>query len=435
MLSFIANDAATAETRTFTATFDGSPSSPMPVTNLNQNEFDVAINSRDSNRWYSLDPMQAEHGPGCEGPDVTHTVTRYEDAVFQCRDHLMTAIRADGYGAIYLTPAALVDFSQGEAVIRFDLSTFLANTAGRDWWDVWITPYAQNMSYPLEWDTADGQGPPQTAIQIRLGSENFLCVHDYRNRSDIAPGPYDSGNTCDWATRIGDVVPLSKTIRSPYEIRITKTRVRIAMLNDDGSVKHVFHDYRPSSPLTFTQGTVQFGHHSYNPNKAGGGPGTWHWDNISISPAIPLQFIKADRRYVDGSGGTVYFNSPAPANAYLRFTAVGKVKVNGQSVSPQVPVSNQLQASSYFVPISEGTTSVQISLSKDGWYEGPFMAKDFDIWSIGSSEATPTNTPTSTVTPSPTATPTQTPTQTSTVTPTSTPIVTPTATPTQTPTT
>ena len=41
----------------------------------------------------------------------------------------MTSINASGYGVIYLTPDQMVDFSAGEAVVRFDMSTFRTSCA------------------------------------------------------------------------------------------------------------------------------------------------------------------------------------------------------------------------------------------------------------------------------------------------------------------
>ena len=67
--------------------------------------------------------MDAAHGPGCEPPPATHPTSDYGDAVYLCKDHMMTAINAGGYGMIYLTPDRQIDFSEGEATIRFDVST------------------------------------------------------------------------------------------------------------------------------------------------------------------------------------------------------------------------------------------------------------------------------------------------------------------------
>jgi hypothetical protein len=36
---------------------------------------------------------------------------------------MMTATNASGYGVTYVTPARVVDFSAGTAVVRFDVAT------------------------------------------------------------------------------------------------------------------------------------------------------------------------------------------------------------------------------------------------------------------------------------------------------------------------
>ena len=93
--------------RVFLETFDGDPSTPIPFSSPN---WDVTIHSRDE--WFELDAMDAAHGPNCEPPPATHRISAYEDAVFTCKNHVMTSIYAPGYGAIYLTPNELVDFSE-----------------------------------------------------------------------------------------------------------------------------------------------------------------------------------------------------------------------------------------------------------------------------------------------------------------------------------
>ena len=182
--------------------------------------------------------------------------------------------------------------------------------------------------------------------------------------------------------------------------------------------------------VNFSSGIVQFGHHSYNPTKDGAGvPATWHWDNISVEPATPFTIVKADRRYTEG--GPVNFASPAPSGAYLRFSAVCRVTVDGAPVTPVKPVQDEAKFSSYFLPIAAGTQSASIGFAPDGWYTGPCLAKDFSIWSLSTSPASsPTATSTSTpplMTSTVAATATSTP-----VPPTPTPTIANTATPTAT---
>ena len=360
-------------------TFDGSPAAPAP--GYWAQGWDLQVHSRDTASWQNLDPMHAEHGPACEAPTVTHLVTSYEDAVFLCRDHLMTALNAPGYGVIYLTPNQMVDWSTGEAVISFDISTF--RSSRRDWWDVWITPYEDNLALPLPGDIPDAQGPPRRAIQVGIGSENQVCVGIY---DDFAPVG-ESGNeywrqTCKHWMRYPNGLEPDKARRDTFEIRIGNGRIRVGMPDHD----HWWVDGELPAAVDYTSGVVQFGHHSYTPEKdSGGTPGTWHWDNVSISPSIPFTIIRADRRAVFESGETVRFSQPAPAGAHLRFSAVGVVEVSldgGPFVAAEQPKPDGAanHASSYWHPVPEGTQTVQFRFSDRDWYSGPFHAKDFAIW-------------------------------------------------------
>ena len=167
---------------TFLETFDGEPDAPAPWNPVN---WDVTVHSRDPATWSSLDPVDAAHGPGCEAPPATHLVTEYAGAVYTCRNHMMTALRGDAYGVVYLTPSRLVDFSESEAVISFDVSTL--RTSARDWWDVWITPYDDALQLPLDLDaSADLTGPPRNALRVGLVSENQLQAEIYENFENVS---------------------------------------------------------------------------------------------------------------------------------------------------------------------------------------------------------------------------------------------------------
>jgi hypothetical protein len=200
--------------------------------------------------------------------------------------------------------------------------------------------------------------------------------------------------------------------RQTFKLTIGNGRMKFERLASATAPALVFWDVAATVP--FTSGIVQFGHHSYNPAKDGAGTaGTWHWDNVSFSASTPFTMIKADRRYTQG--GTVNFASPAPANAYLRFAGICNVSINGQVVNRAADYDRwgvgykPEHMSSYFVPIIEGTQSINVSFSNDGWYETGYgcIAKDFSIWSLASGGGIPTDTPTSTPSvASPTSTPT-----------------------------
>ena len=135
--------------------------------------------------------MQADHGPGCEAPPggAQGLTNPLEGAVYTCRNHTMTAINDDEYGVIYLTPDHMVDFSSGEAVIKFDVST--RRTSGRDWIDVWVTPFADNLQLPLDSWLPDLNGPPRQAVHIRMDfpDKNTIFLAEVVRNFDEQPVP------------------------------------------------------------------------------------------------------------------------------------------------------------------------------------------------------------------------------------------------------
>lgn len=431
-----------ASSQPYQATFTGAPSSPAAMPPA-ISDFDVQVHSRDSDTWFQLDAINAQHGPDCSAPPNSHPNTSYEGTVFQCKDHLMTALNAGGYGVVYLTPNQLFDFSSGGSV-QWEMSTERMST--RDWWDLYITPWENNLTLPLISDLSQGvdlQGAPLNVIHV--GGDNGEGSPVLTVVRNGVEQKYQSGSE---VSSVGYQVAVGtneSATRQTFKLTVANGRIKFERLASATAVALTFWDV--SAPVSFTQGVVQFGHHSYNPTKDGAGvPQTRHWDNISINPAQPFTMIKADRRYTEG--GTVNFNKPAPANAYLRFSGICKISVDGVAVQRAADYDrwnmgyHAEHQSSYFVPIAQGKSSVNISFADDGWYQTGLgcIAKDFSIWSKDSASNTtqltatpttaqPTSTPTSvattpaapTKTPvQPTATPTR-PTMTPTVTATSTP--------------
>ena len=273
------------------------------------------------------------------------------------------------------------DFSGGGS-ITFDLST--ERMSVRDWWDVLITPYEDNLALPLLSNLSQGtdlQGPPRNTIHVGTDNGEGAPV-----LSTVVDGKEWSGPS--WVSPanagIADTVNQAAT-RQTFKLTIGNGRMKFERLASATAPALVFWDVAAAVP--FTSGIVQFGHHSYNPAKCDGcQAGTWHWDNITLSKSTPFTMIKADRRYTQG--GAVNFGSPAPANAYLRFAGICEVSVDGQPVT-RMPTYDRWgvgykpeHMSSYFVPIAEGTQSVNFTFGADDWYSGPCVAKDFSIWSL-----------------------------------------------------
>ncbi|MFV9505883.1 MAG: hypothetical protein AB4911_15125 [Oscillochloridaceae bacterium umkhey_bin13] len=143
----------------------------------------------------------------------------------------MTALNATDYGLIYLTPNHLVDFSQGEAVIRFDMSTL--RTSERDWVDIWISPYEDHLQLPgFEW-LPDLQGEPRRSIHISMDKTNQhtmfrLFRTDNFSHTSIPGGKLSIGYE--------SFLTPSATRRETFELRISRTSVKYR--NQSGATLH-----------------------------------------------------------------------------------------------------------------------------------------------------------------------------------------------------
>lgn len=358
-------------------TFDGQPSQPEP---WRPSAWDVTIHSRDRETWAALEPMQAMHGADCGAPPASHAVSAYEQAVFLCRDHLMTAINAHGYAMIYLTPNRLVDFGAGEATISFDLSTL--RSSQRDWVDLWITPYDDQLQLPLESWLPDVGGEPRNAIHIRMDTFNGQTIFKATLIHEFAATELPLAST-DGYERV--LTPDAKR-RDTFELRISREHLRFGM---------------PAYSLTWVdtalpdlgwaQGVVQFGHHSYNPTKECPDctPNTWHWDNLAIRPSAPFTIIPAARRSLGPADNpTVEFPAPAPPGAHLRFAGIGtNLELSFDGGASWQAAQRQAQRgeapehfASYWAPIPAGVQRVQ--LRGASWWGGDWHVRDLSIWSL-----------------------------------------------------
>ena len=392
---FVGNaSAATA----YSETFETSPGSPSP---WKPSDWDVTVHSRDDATRYELESMDAMHGSDCASPPATHTITSYDDAVFICKNHMMTSIKAGGYGVVYLTPAHLLDFSESKGAVSWDMST--ARTSQRDWVDLWITPYEDQLQLPLQPSLqVDLSGPPKRAIHIMMntfnGGTNFTAevYRDYVATPIPGPGSgfdnYENHFTPDAARRDNFSAQLTRS-------HLTFGMPAYGLTWIDGDI--------PGGPLDWTAGVVQFGHHSYNPLKdcTASVPctaNTWHWDNISISPSTPFSIARADRRFVDPTTPpTMEFASPAPTGANLRFAGIGtnlEVSFDRGATWATAKLQHVGQplveehAKSYWTPMPAGATSATFR-GTNCWC-GLWMVRDASIWSASNSSPTPVTTAT-----------------------------------------
>jgi hypothetical protein len=286
----------------------------------------------------------------------------------------MTVIDGQEYGLIYFMPPAMVDFSAGPGTVSWSVSTLA--TSDRDWIDVWISPYADQVAAPFEREDdldVDLQGTPRNGLQLR--QMNGTEWHVKWTADDLV-------------TDLGTVevpVPQSAATRSAMEVTLTNTTVSF------GFTGHNVTTFDLPEPATWDRGVVQFGHHSYNPTKdcpptSPCTPDTWHWDDVRIAPAVPIRIQRASPEVVVAAGEeptapqTVSWPDGAPEGALLQFAAQCKPQINdgsGWTDATLAPFQGQGSdgvtrkvevASSYKTPVSVGTTSVQIRFVADDWY-------------------------------------------------------------------
>ncbi|MEM7117518.1 MAG: polysaccharide deacetylase family protein, partial [Chloroflexota bacterium] len=424
---FTSSSSAEAMSYTFNEGFDGSPAAPQPW--ADSAVWDISVHSRDASSWYALPAMQADFGSDCSDVPNSHQITAYEDVVYQCNGQVVTAINGSGYGSAIIMPNHMVDFSSGEAVIRFDTSTLRTSTL--DFFDIWITPFDKQLHSPtISW-MPDLFGAPRDAVHINLEPGSYNRFAAKITRDFQTTGLPTTGAA--WQGYEYFLTPTNSELDT-FELRISETHIKFGMPEHDfWWIDTTF------AALGWNQGVVQFGHQSANPtspcgNNGSCGPNSWHWDNISIDPAQPFTMIHADRRYIDASSpDAVTFSSAVPADAYLRFAAIGQnIEVSFDDGATWAPAQLQEQANyntarfqTYWIPLAQGTTSVKVQ--GQNWWGGGWHARNFTVFSELTGPL-PTLTPTVPVTPTdePTNTPTPAPTNTPTTVPTATPVVIPT---------
>lgn len=389
--------------------FTSSPPAPLSYQSGHfLDGFDVQVHDRAMNRDENvLGPMQAGHGADCSPPPATHAIgSDRASAVFQCKDHFMTALNGENYGVVYLTPPAMVDFST-QGTITFEVST--EDTSPRDWWDITVSPFADSQALPLLSALSQGvdlQGPNRNAVVITTdngeGAPHAIIV---RNGADAGlpytgalPGTSVAAGTNQAATR------------QTFSLTITPTHVRFERLASSTAPQLTYVDASIAA-LGWTQGVVQWGHHSYVPTKCDNGcsANTYHWDNFTIDPFVSLGIAPVSPKYVDGP--TTLTHAAASAGAYLRFSAICTPIIDGAAGVKMTSVARDHFAS-YLVPIAEGSSTHTLSFRADDWYSGPCAFKDGSVFSQGgapSPTSTGTVTPTVTASPSPSVTPTASP--------------------------
>jgi hypothetical protein len=350
--------------------------------------------------------MQARYGADCAPPPATHPIRALADSAYLCRGQLMTAINGGGdapktYGGVYLAPAQLADFGAGTATITWQVSTRRAST--NDWWEVWLTPFEQNLVAPAVPDDVPAfNGPPGDAIRVRMN--NGICPGSGQPATLGTSGGVPIGTVFNVEVfanhkRMGIDGPgfppcvetalgrSGPSVPSGFRLDVARNHVKFSALRAGGGQPIVYADARVDLP--FTQAVLQFAHQSFAPAQACGGngtcgPNTYQWSNVSIKPAAPFTMLRPNgAATVHGQTTTLTLPQPAPADSHLRFYAIGSIRVgfDGHPAAAAVAQAGQQSRSgeaSYWMPVPAGTTTV--TLSGTGANGLPWWVFDVSVW-------------------------------------------------------
>lgn len=344
----------------FVETFTGTPSSPKSLV-MNYPRWSMYPVSQGSFSWVlNPDPMIAQHGPNCEKPEDFgyrgwdgkivpsgfHKLTSLDDTVYQCANHVMTASNPQrggtGNDMVVMKPNHMVDLTKGVATISVDVSTL--GTSIGSWWDMWITPWDNQLLHPTE-HPIHFSGRPKGALQSQirdfdnLGQSKKWLFQAYDNnyRPLIAENTQPNGFDITFdkgAPDIRSFVGISTTRRDTYEMRIDKANSTVQLFIravSDNELK-LIKTHKVPGGINFDYGVVQFLSANYNPTTNAANPNcahpcriptTWHWDNAVIKPAVPYTLINANQRLIwdDSPSKKITWDEAAPANARMLFIA------------------------------------------------------------------------------------------------------------------
>jgi len=374
---FVSLTPASSAPVVFAFNWNGTPAGPQPWVPGAVNDWDLIVHNRDHQD--SLQMVNAEHGPTCAPYPATHPVTSFQDSVFICNNHMMTALNGGGYSEIVMTPSRMLDFSTG-GTVQVSIST--AKLDNRDWLDFWISPFSENLLLPSGGIPPDLQGPTKDALLVNIDSSipttaHLQEFHNYVNTDYSGTGM--SVEAC-----VAPLGGVSTSRRDPFLLTLSRTHVELDVLVNGLPCALV---NTSIADLGFNLGVVQLGHHSYSPDEgtacnlpgctvntnALGAGNTWHWSNFSMSPAVPFTMLRGDMALSGvqaNTSPTVHFAGAAPANSFLRFSALarrGSVMISANG-GPFFPAQLQQQHGdgndgisdgghiAYWTPIPAGTT-------------------------------------------------------------------------------
>lgn len=381
----------------YSTNFDfGAVTSPQPI--ASSPELAIFHYARDEEGLKNpqTDPFYAQHGANCSAPTTPltlatmHLVTTWQQTVWNCNHHLMTAMLHDGFGAITLQPPVEPDWSQGPVTITSMVS--VARMSSRDWISFFLTPFDQQLEEPASSFDAGVNGEPQDALRIDMVNNAphvTFCATVVRNHQDNELGadlPCNSFETVPSASQI-----FGKPITLQFVLSTTHLTVR------DVTDNITWVDTGLSLP--FTRGVFQMVSYSYDQLKDcpdgtqppttnwSCAPDTWHWHMLKISRARPITYIPASESMWDDTHNVMTFPRPAPVNSYLEFYAYGanvQISLDGGKTWKAATIANEGNkhgdgsGDDYWMSIPAGTTRV-LARGQTWWSGDGFFARDATI--------------------------------------------------------
>jgi len=321
----------------------------------------VPTSGADLSGFHAISSLYGENGDG--------------GMAFTCRDHLMLTnhCQPDCFGSTVLTLPMQLDWSQGPATFSFNMST--RHTADRDWMELFLTPFRDQLAYPSSLSSyEDNVGPPATGLGFSFGANlppdapcspttaqsqcgfdqwssglaNW-CGCDPNAGGDVRNGLHQT-QLADVDLNLGSVEDALQGVgptnngRARFNLIVSKTHVTLGLapqwqqpagviLNAAyaNGLNWVDSDLS-SNPLPYNRAVVQFVAQDYaaclyQTTDPCNGTDTWHMSGFSMSSAVPLRIIRANQNWADDStsvsiGGKrateLTFPSPAVAGSYLR---------------------------------------------------------------------------------------------------------------------
>ena len=382
---------AAAET-TFTFNWTGNPSLPIAWHPKPLNDWDLLVHDSSMSNDRLFTPGVGQHGSDCSPYPAIHPVNGVDDAVFICRNHLMTMLNAGGYGVIVMTPSQIADFS-GQVSIDWSVTTLRTTT--RDWLEINVTPFSENLVAPAD-TSQDLEGEPLDTVNCATTDTPptvWACQVINHGKVTFASG--FRSPAVEELLQTNRQTP-SATTRTRYQLDLSANHLRLSLPELRANLIDANVD------IPFTSGVVQLSEHDYDVGKdcvPGHKPNincvnnTWHWSDFSISNAGPFTMMRLapdSNAALGGGRSKLRFELPfaAPPDSYFRFLGSPGERIK-YSVDDKIFQAAPEQAATktgqsndrnFFIPIPAGTRV--LSLAGEDWNGGHWVIEDPAIWSL-----------------------------------------------------